>query len=111
MILFYFRALYYFALNDFSYFQDINQLNISIDNHNKKIKELEKRQIEVRKKIKSGALFADVAQLPGIVEPQLNATTDSNMRSSDSSNQKLLPSPDMTVINLLDPNYSDSAKP
>jgi hypothetical protein len=33
------------------------------------------------------------------------------MRQSDSSNQKLLPGSDMTVINLLDPNHSDSVKP
>ena len=38
MVLSYIRGLVYLNLNEYEFFQDVEKLNISIDNHNKKIK-------------------------------------------------------------------------
>lgn len=34
-VLFFYRALVFFKLNDWEYFQDVEALNKNIDNHNK----------------------------------------------------------------------------
>ena len=39
MLLFYIRGLVYFHLNEYEVFQDVVRLNLSIDKHNKQIKE------------------------------------------------------------------------
>lgn len=38
MVISYIRGLVYLSLNEYEFFQDVEKLNISIDNHNKKIK-------------------------------------------------------------------------
>jgi len=45
--MFYLRALTYFSLNEFDYFQDIGKLNKQIDKHNKKIEKMEKKKAEI----------------------------------------------------------------
>jgi len=47
MVLSYIRGLVYFHLNEYEIFQDVERLNISIDNHNQKIKETEENRAEI----------------------------------------------------------------
>jgi hypothetical protein len=44
-------------LNEYEIFQDVERLNISIDNHNQKIKETEENRAEIQKKLADGILF------------------------------------------------------
>jgi hypothetical protein len=47
MVLSYIRGLVYLSLNEYEFFQDVEKLNISIDNHNEKIKSTEVKRAEI----------------------------------------------------------------
>ena len=57
MVFSYIRGLVHFHLNHYEVFEDVERLNLTIDNHNKKIEETEIKKVEIQKKIIDGTLF------------------------------------------------------